>query len=295
MFGLIKRALSKTLGAFSEVISVKKETLTKEELEEILVMSDINYELVEKLLESLPNSVNKIALTNALSSLFFGLEVKESARIFSQKPFVDLIVGVNGAGKTTTIAKLANMAKKEGKQVVLGAGDTFRAAAVEQLKIWADRLEVKIVTSKIGADPSSVAYDTINSARAGGQDYCIVDTAGRLHTQTNLAEELKKIVRTCDKALAGAPHRKLAILDGTIGQSGIAQARAFDDMIGLDGIVVTKLDGTAKGGMIFSVAYALKLPILYIGVGEKPDDFEAFSVREFIDEFVSGIFGQESI
>lgn len=292
MFGLIKRSLEKTLGIFKESgHATGRESIPKEELEELLVMADVNYDLVEKILENMSSSVNKLALTNALSSIFFGLEVKKSAEIYSSKPFVDLIVGINGAGKTTTIAKLANMVKKDGKTVLLGAGDTFRAAAVEQLKIWSERLNVKIVTSKIGADPSSVAYDAINSAMANGIDYCVIDTAGRLHTQSNLAEELKKIVRTCQKANADAPHRKLAILDGTAGQSGIAQARAFDEIIGLDGIVVTKLDGTAKGGMIFSVAYALKLPILYIGVGEKPDDFEIFRSKEFIDEFVGGIFG----
>ena len=291
MFGLIKRSLEKTFGALREGGYGKRESLSRDELEELLVMADVNYDLVEKILENLPSTINKVGLTNSLSSIFYGLEVKKSAEIYSSKPFVDLIVGINGAGKTTTIAKLANMAKKDGKSVLLGAGDTFRAAAVEQLKIWSERLGTKIVTSKIGADPSSVAYDTINSAKANDIDYCIIDTAGRLHTQANLAEELKKIVRTADKAMAGTPHRKLAILDGTAGQSGIAQAKAFDDIIGLDGIVVTKLDGTAKGGMIFSVAYALKLPILYIGVGEKPDDFQIFESKEFIDEFVGGIFG----
>jgi len=291
MFSLIKKSLEKTLGVFRDNSSGGKDSISKTELEELLVMADVNYDLVENILESLPSNVNKLALTNSLSSIFYGLEVKKSAEIYSSKPFVDLIVGINGAGKTTTIAKLANMAKRDGKSVLLGAGDTFRAAAVEQLKIWSERLDVKIVMSKIGADPASVAYDAINSAKANNIDYCIIDTAGRLHTQSNLAEELKKIVRICQKADQNAPHRKLAILDGTAGQSGIAQAKAFDEIIGLDGIVVTKLDGTAKGGMIFSVAYALKLPILYIGVGEKPDDFQIFESKEFIDEFVGGIFG----
>lgn len=291
MFGLIKKSLEKTLGLFKESVSQKgRDSISKDELEELLVMADVSYELVEQMLETLPSSVNKIALTNSLASIFVGLEVKNSAKIYSSKPFVDLIVGINGAGKTTTIAKLANMAKNDGKSVLLGAGDTFRAAAVEQLKIWSERLNVRIVTSKIGADPSSVAFDAINSSGANNIDYCIIDTAGRLHTQSNLSEELKKIVRTCQKANPMTPSRKLAILDGTAGQSGIAQAKAFDEIIGLDGIVVTKLDGTAKGGMIFSVAYALKLPILYIGVGEKPDDFQIFDSKEFIDEFVSGIF-----
>ena len=290
MFGLLKRSLQKTVAAITEIIGSKKETITKEELEEILVTSDIDYEVVEGMLENLPNSINKIALQNALSSIFFSINVKQAAPIYSQKPFVDLIIGVNGAGKTTTIAKLANMAKKDGKIVILGAGDTFRAAAVEQLDIWAKRLGVLAVTSKIGADPSSVAYDTINSCISKGADYAIIDTAGRLHTQTNLAEELKKIVRVCEKAMPGAPHRKIAIIDATAGSSAINQAKAFDAMIGLDAVIVTKLDGTAKGGAIFSIVRELGLPILYVGVGEKPDDIEVFDTKTFVDEFVGAIF-----
>ncbi|HRF55963.1 MAG TPA: signal recognition particle-docking protein FtsY [Campylobacterales bacterium] len=290
MFGLLKKSLQKTVAAITEIIGSKKETITKEELEEILVTSDIDYEVVEGMLENLPKSINKIALQNALSSVFFSVNVKQTAPIYSQKPFVDLIIGVNGAGKTTTIAKLANMAKKDGKTVILGAGDTFRAAAVEQLDIWAKRLGVLAVTSKIGADPSSVAYDTINSALSKGADYAVIDTAGRLHTQTNLAEELKKIVRVCEKAMPGAPHRKIAIIDATAGSSAINQAKAFDAMIGLDAVIVTKLDGTAKGGAIFSIVRELGLPILYVGVGEKPDDIEVFDTKTFVDEFVGAIF-----
>ncbi len=290
MFGLLKRSLQKTVAAITEIIGSKKETITKEELEEILVTSDIDYEVVEGMLENLPKSINKIALQNALSSVFFSVNIKQTVPIYSQKPFVDLIIGVNGAGKTTTIAKLANMAKKDGKTVILGAGDTFRAAAVEQLDIWAKRLGVLAVTSKIGADPSSVAYDTINSALSKGADYAVIDTAGRLHTQTNLAEELKKIVRVCEKAMPGAPHRKIAIIDATAGSSAINQAKAFDAMIGLDAVIVTKLDGTAKGGAIFSIVRELGLPILYVGVGEKPDDIEVFDTKTFVDEFVGAIF-----
>ncbi len=290
MFGLLKKSLQKTVAAITEIIGSKKETITKEELEEILVTSDIDYEVVEGMLENLPKSINKIALQNALSSVFFSVNIKQTVPIYSQKPFVDLIIGVNGAGKTTTIAKLANMAKKDGKTVILGAGDTFRAAAVEQLDIWAKRLGVLAVTSKIGADPSSVAYDTINSALSKGADYAVIDTAGRLHTQTNLAEELKKIVRVCEKAMPGAPHRKIAIIDATAGSSAINQAKAFDAMIGLDAVIVTKLDGTAKGGAIFSIVRELGLPILYVGVGEKPDDIEVFDTKTFVDEFVGAIF-----
>ncbi len=290
MFGLLKKSLQKTVSAITEIIGSKRDTITKEELEEILITSDIEYDIVEQMLENLPNSINKIALQNALSSVFFSVSVKKTTEAYSQKPFIDLIIGVNGAGKTTTIAKLANLAKKDGKSVILGAGDTFRAAAVEQLGIWAQRLGVQAVTSKIGADPSSVAYDTVNSAISKGIDYAVIDTAGRLHTQTNLAEELKKIVRVCEKAMSGAPHRKIAIIDATAGSSAINQAKAFDAMIGLDAVIVTKLDGTAKGGAIFSIVRELGLPILYVGIGEKPDDIEPFDTKTFVDEFVGAIF-----
>jgi len=290
VFGLLKRSLQKTVAAIGEIIGQKRDVITKEELEEILITSDIEYEIVEEMLSTLPDSINKIALQNSLVSIFMGKTVKEPLKPYSKKPFVDLIIGVNGAGKTTTIAKLANMAKKDGKKVVLGAGDTFRAAAVEQIGIWADRLGVSVVTSKIGADPSSVAFDTINSAVAKDADYVVIDTAGRLHTQTNLAEELKKIVRVCEKAQPGTPHRKIAIIDATAGSSAINQAKAFNEMIGLDGIIVTKLDGTAKGGAIFSIVKELSLPIIYVGVGEKPDDIEEFDTRTFVDEFVGAIF-----
>ncbi len=293
MFELLKKSLQKTVAAITEIIGSKRDTITKEELEEILITSDVDYDIVEEILSTLPNSINKVALQNSLSSIFFESNAKEAPKIYSQKPFVDLIIGVNGAGKTTTIAKLANMAKKEGKTVALGAADTFRAAAVEQLNIWANRLGVNIVTSKIGADPSSVAFDTINSAIAKGFDYVIIDTAGRLHTQTNLAEELKKIVRVCQKAMPSAPHRKIAIIDATAGSSAVNQAKAFDAMIGLDAVIVTKLDGTAKGGAIFSIVKELKLPILYVGVGEKPDDIEPFDTKTFVDEFVGAIFKED--
>jgi len=173
---------------------------------------------------------------------------------------------------------------------MLGAGDTFRAAAIEQLTLWANRLDIPIVFSKQGHDSSAVAYDTIDSAKARNFDNVIIDTAGRLHTQTNLANELKKINRICDKAHPGSPHRTILIIDGTQGNSAIAQAKAFDDMIGIDGIIITKLDGTAKGGSIFSIAYALKLPILYVGTGEQPENLTPFDKYEFVDGLLDALF-----
>ena len=208
-------------------------------------------------------------------------------------PFVELIVGVNGAGKTTTISKLALRYKNEGKQVLLGAGDTFRAAAIEQLTLWANKLDIPIVSSKQGHDSSAVAYDTIDSAKAKKFDNVIIDTAGRLHTQTNLSNELKKINRICDKAHPGSPHRTVLVIDGTQGNSAIAQAKAFNEMIGINGIIITKLDGTAKGGSIFSIAHALELPILYVGTGEQPENLTPFDKDEFVDGLLDAIYEKE--
>ena len=197
---------------------------------------------------------------------------------------------VNGAGKTTTIAKLANRYKQNGKSVVLGAGDTFRAAAIEQLTTWANKLEIPIIKTKQGHDPSAVAYDTISSAVSKKYDHAIIDTAGRLQTQTNLSNELKKIVKVCDKALKDAPHQKIMILDGTQGNTAIAQAIAFNEIIGIDGIIVTKLDGTAKGGALFSISNRLELPIFYIGIGENAQDLIAFNPDDFVDSLLDGIY-----
>ncbi len=206
------------------------------------------------------------------------------------KPFVEMIIGVNGAGKTTTISKLAYRYKQEGKKVILGAGDTFRAAAIEQLTRWADKLEIPIIATQQGHDPSAVVYDTIESAKAKGFDNIIIDTAGRLHTQTNLSEELKKMIRIAGKAMEGAPHRKMLVLDGTQGSSSINQAKAFNDMIGIDGIIITKLDGTAKGGSVLSIADELKMPIFYIGTGEQPKDLITFKANEYINTILEEIF-----
>jgi fused signal recognition particle receptor len=201
-----------------------------------------------------------------------------------------MIIGVNGAGKTTTIAKLARLYQKEGRKVLLGAGDTFRAAAIEQLSRWAQKLDIPIVATRQGHDPSAVVYDAIESAVARNIDNVIIDTAGRLHTQKNLSEELKKMVRVADRALPGAPDRKLLILDGTQGSSAINQAKAFDEIIGIDGIIITKLDGTAKGGAVLTIADELKMPIYYIGTGETPDDLIRFKANEYINTILDEVF-----
>ena len=287
MFNLLKKVLGKTNTAIKELMPTKKKNISKEEFEDILLEADVNYDLVERLLEALPNKINRIQAFNSLISVFqYKADWKES----DAKPYVEMIIGVNGAGKTTTISKLAYLYQKEGKQVILGAGDTFRAAAIEQLTLWAKRLNVPIIATQQGHDPSAVVYDTIESAKAKGFDNVIIDTAGRLHTQTNLSEELKKMIRIAKKAQGNAPHRKMLILDGTQGSSSINQARVFNDLIGIDGIIITKLDGTAKGGSVLSIADELKLPIFYIGTGEQPKDLMRFKANEYINTILDEIF-----
>jgi fused signal recognition particle receptor len=283
----ISKGLEKTTDAIKSVIPEKKEKYDKEIIEEILIVSDIEYELVEKILDNLPKEVTKEKLKKELDKIFENIKPYQSPEA---TPFVELIIGVNGAGKTTTIAKLAQKYKSSGNKVILGAGDTFRAAAIEQLSRWAERLELPIVATKQGHDSSAVAFDTIQSAVAKKFDNVIIDTAGRLHNQTNLANELKKIVRVMNKAKQDTPHRKILIIDGTQGNSAIAQAKAFNEMVGIDGIIITKLDGTAKGGAIFSIVEELKLPIFYVGVGESADDLVPFDKDEFIESILKEIF-----
>lgn len=291
MFGFIKKSLSKTAEAIKSIVPKRQTSFTKEEIEEILLEADVEYSLVEIILNEIYQS--KVTRDILRSKLLATLAYTTYEEPKFRAPFVELIVGVNGAGKTTTISKLAARYKSEGKKVILGAGDTFRAAAIEQLTLWAKKLDIPIIASKQGHDSSAVAYDTIDSAKSKGFDHVIIDTAGRLHTQTNLANELKKIHRICDKAHSGAPHRTILIIDGTQGNSAIAQAKAFNEMIGIDGIIITKLDGTAKGGSVFSIAYALELPILYVGTGEQPENLTPFDKYEFVDGLLDAIYSQE--
>jgi fused signal recognition particle receptor len=199
------------------------------------------------------------------------------------KPFVILVVGVNGTGKTTTIAKLASRFKNEGKRVVLGAADTFRAAAIEQLQLWADRVGVEMVKHKAGSDPGAVAHDTVTAAKSRGADVVLIDTAGRLHNKSHLMQELSKIRRVIEKELPGAPHETLLVLDGTTGQNGVSQAAAFLEAAKLTGMVVTKLDGTAKGGVILSIMRQFEIPVKFIGVGEGADDLIPFDPQAYVD------------
>jgi len=288
MFNILKRVFTKTNNAIKEVAIEKKKKITKDEFEDILLEADVNYELIEKLLETLPNKIERIHAFNTLIGVFqYDVDWKEN---ITEKPFVEIIIGVNGAGKTTTIAKLARYHQKKNKTVLLGAADTFRAAAIEQLTRWANKLDVPIVSTQQGHDPSAVVFDTIASAKAKGVDHVLIDTAGRLHTQTNLGEELKKMVRISDKAMSGTPHRKMLILDGTQGSSSINQAKIFNELIGIDGIIITKLDGTAKGGSVLSIADELQMPIYFIGTGEQPDDLIRFKANDYVNTILDEIF-----
>ncbi|HEB9342675.1 TPA: signal recognition particle-docking protein FtsY [Campylobacter coli] len=287
MFDFFKKGLAKTL---ESIVGVKGENkkITKDLLEEILLEADVAYEIVEEIIYYLPPSdeVKKEDLKRVMGSYF----LYENKEFLDEKPFVELILGVNGAGKTTSIAKLANLYKSQGQKVILGACDTFRAGAIEQLRLWSEKVGVDIVLTQQGHDPSAVAFDTISKARAKDFDRVIIDTAGRLQNQKNLANELEKIVRISAKAMPNAPHRKILVLDGTQGNAGILQAKAFNELVRLDGVIITKLDGTAKGGALFSIARELELPILYIGVGEKMQDLIEFNAQNFLDTLLEGVF-----
>lgn len=287
MLEILKKALLKTSNSMQN-LKKTNEKISKNLLEEMLLEADVSYEIIEEILFYLPPSdeVKKEDLKRIMRAYF----LYEKAQIQAEKPFVELILGVNGAGKTTSIAKLAYLYKKQNQAVILGACDTFRAGAIAQLKLWADKIDASIVTSSQGHDPSAVAFDTISKARARNYDRVILDSAGRLQNQQNLNAELDKIVRICHKALPNAPHRKILVLDGTQGNAGILQAKAFNELIKLDGVIITKLDGTAKGGALFSIAKELELPILYIGVGEKMEDLLEFNADDFIEQLVSSLF-----
>ncbi|ECP5876687.1 signal recognition particle-docking protein FtsY [Campylobacter jejuni] len=287
MFNFFKKGLAKTL---ENIVGVKGENkkITKDLLEEILLEADVSYEIVEEIIYYLPpqNEVKKEDLKRVMGSYFL-YEKKETNQ---EKPFVELILGINGAGKTTSIAKLAYLYKNQNQKVILGACDTFRAGAIEQLKLWAQKVDVDIVLTAQGHDPSAVAFDTISKAKAKDFDRVIIDTAGRLQNQKNLAHELEKIVRISNKALEGAPHRKILVLDGTQGNAGILQAKAFNELVKLDGVIITKLDGTAKGGALFSIARELELPIFYVGVGEQMTDLQEFNANAYLDTLLDPIF-----
>jgi fused signal recognition particle receptor len=263
-----------------------------DELETRLITADVGVETTNRILDELRRKVQRkeLADLNALlgalrSSLLDILKPTQQPLAIdrSAAPFAILVVGVNGAGKTTTIGKLARLLKQEGLKVMLAAGDTFRAAAVEQLQIWGERNDVTVIAQATGADPAAVAFDALQAARARRIDVLLADTAGRLHTQSNLMDELKKVKRVMARVDERAPHEVLLVLDASQGQNALQQARLFNDALGVTGVVLTKLDGTAKGGIVFAIASTLQLPIRYIGIGESAEDFAEFEAESFVD------------
>ena len=258
---------------------------TAEALEEVLLMADVGVAATGEIVTAVSRRQRRGESLRELvkQEMLRVLEATTPMAAPTVTPHVMLIVGVNGVGKTTTIGKLANQLKREGRTPLICAADTFRAAAVDQLQIWADRAGVDIVRAREGSDPAAVVFDAITAGKARQRDVVLVDTAGRLHTRTNLMNELDKIRRVASREVPGAPHEVLLVLDATVGQNGLAQAREFMNVAGVTGIVLTKLDGTAKGGIAVAIAHDLKLPIRYIGVGEGVDDLLPFTPREYVD------------
>ena len=290
----LKDGLSKTSANLNLFGGAKIDDALYEELESALLMSDAGMPATEFLLDELKRKVRedrlaqpseiKTALRGLLIDLLKPLE--KPLEIGKHQPLVIMIAGVNGAGKTTTIGKLAKHLQGHGQSVLLAAGDTFRAAAREQLVIWGERNGVNVIAQESG-DPAAVAFDAVHSAVARGTDVVMVDTAGRLPTQLHLMEELKKVRRVIGKGMATAPHEVLLVIDGNTGQNALAQVKAFDDTLGLTGLIVTKLDGTAKGGVLAAIAKARPIPVYFIGVGEKIDDLQPFRADEFVDALLS--------
>jgi len=300
MIGKLKHKLTKTReGWLGKVTAVVKSQPDIDEdffdsLEEVLIAGDLGVNFVMDLMDNVRATVEELGIkksenilrilkTGMLRALTQDLQANDNVAAGEKKPLVIMVVGVNGTGKTTTIGKLAALFKEEEKKVLLAAADTFRAAASDQLEIWADRASVDIIRNQPGADPASVAFDALQAAVSRGVDVLIVDTAGRLHTKSNLMEELKKIRRVLGKLIPDAPHETLLIMDATTGQNGLSQAKQFTEAVGVTGIVLTKLDGTAKGGIVFSITKELGIPVKYIGLGEKIDDLEVFNPDEFVE------------
>jgi fused signal recognition particle receptor len=298
IFSKLKRGLFMT---HTEIIEKVKESLTPDlpisqsaidGLEEGLLGADVGAELTASLIGRIEQRVRAEKITSmdrlseALREETRNLIPRREAQtidVTKAKPFVILVVGVNGTGKTTTIAKLAARWKAEGKSVLLGAADTFRAAAIEQLQMWADRVGVPMIKHKAGSDPGAVAHDTVTAAKSRNADVVLIDTAGRLHNKSHLMQELSKVRRVIEKEMPGAPHETLLVLDGTTGQNGVSQAAAFLEAAKITGIVVTKLDGTAKGGVILSIMRQFEIPVKFIGVGESADDLIPFDPTAYVD------------
>lgn len=308
-FDKLKNGLSRTrhklVDAISETITGKAviDDETLEKIEEILITSDIGFELTDNIIENVRKSLKsnkdrsqiniiknvKEELVKSINENDSASEIENQNKIKNTKPFVILIIGVNGVGKTTTIGKLAHNFKKDGLKVIVGAADTFRAAAGEQLDIWAERAGVEIIQKSHGADPSSVAFETVNEAVRNKYDVVLIDTAGRLHNKSNLMNELSKIKRAIEKVLPGAPHESYLVLDGTVGQNALVQADEFSKVTELTGLIISKLDGTAKGGIIFQIYAKQKAPVKYIGIGEGIDDLQTFNPTDYVNALFDDI------
>jgi len=302
LFGKLKNGLSKTRAGLVENIAQVVNATSRldenflEELEETLILGDIGTNSTQRLIDNLrqrsrkdkilsSNDLLKLLKEEMVSLLCVNDSAAQTSIIRSDaiKPSVISIVGVNGTGKTTTIGKLAFKLRQEGKSVLVAAADTFRAAAAEQLQIWTERAQADLVRNQPGADPASVAFDALSAAKARDVDVLIIDTAGRLHTKVNLMAELQKIHRVLDKGMPGAPHKIMLVLDATTGQNGLSQARQFTNAVGVTDVVLTKLDGTAKGGIVFSITNELGIPVKYVGLGEGINDLEEFDPQVFVE------------
>jgi len=295
-FEKLKTGLAKTRNALTKNLDnlvLGKKVLDRElfeELEELLVTADMGPQFTSDLINDVQDRVSRHELHNAaqikkiLQERMVGIlrQIQKPLTIPKGQPFVIMAIGVNGSGKTTTIGKLANLLQIDGHEVMLVAADTFRAAAIEQLEVWGSRVHAPVIKQKINADPAAVVFDALAKVKTGYRGVIIVDTAGRLHTRVNLMEELKKIKRVIGKNMPGAPHEILLVLDATTGQNAVIQAKIFKEEIGVSGIVLTKLDGTAKGGVVVRIASELALPVRYIGVGEGLDDLRVFESNDFV-------------
>ncbi len=302
LFDKIKQGLNKTReqGMTAQLNDVLEdhEKITDDlydELEEVLIMGDVGYETAGKIIKTLREKVKNDNVTEVsevreiIKDIVSGLVWGGSYLRLRTKPSVILMIGVNGVGKTTTVGRLAKYLKDQGKKVILGAADTFRAAAIDQLEIWAERADVDLIKSAEGSDPASVVYDTIQAGKARNDDVIIIDTAGRLHNKKNLMEELSKIGRVIDRELPNASKEVLLVLDATTGQNAITQAKEFQEATGITGIVLTKLDGTAKGGVVLAINNELDVPVKFVGVGEQIDDLQPFDA----DAYAAGLFDDE--
>ncbi|MBN8581667.1 MAG: signal recognition particle-docking protein FtsY [Anaerolineae bacterium] len=290
----LSRTSKSALGQIASILGASEiNDETWDELEMILIQADLGIDTTTSVLDTLKRLTRTEGWTRS-NELFSALKQELRTRLitppslsFTEKPAVILVVGVNGSGKTTTIAKLASLYHASGHKILLGAADTFRAAAVDQLQVWGDRLNIEVISGAPESDPGAVAFSAVQAGVARGMDIVMVDTAGRLHTRFNLMEELKKVNRVVGKALSGAPHHVWLVLDATTGQNALHQARSFKDAVNVTGVILTKLDSSARGGMAFAIQHELGLPILYAGLGEKPEDLMPFNPDAFVDGIIT--------